>query len=87
MDLEKLKEGIFYYSILGMHISSKIIDVEVWKNDSKTIEIKFEGGQLYSDSFESVNRPSNLIADFEWCYKIRNEYGDFIGFVGKKICN
>lgn len=86
-NLEKLKEGTFYYSICGMHFSSEIIGVRVWESDSNTIEIKFQGGELYSDNFESVNRPAFFIADFEWCYKIKNEYGDFIGYVGKKICN
>ena len=85
MDLEKLKQGTFYYFICGMHFSSKIIGVKAWKSDSKTIEIKFEGGQLYSDCFESVNRPVNFIADFEWCYELKNKYGDFIGYVGKEV--
>ena len=85
MELEKLKEGTFYYFMFGMHISSKITEVKVWKSDSKTIEIKFEGGELYSDKFESVNKPSNVIAKFEWCYKLKNEYGDCIGYIGKKV--
>lgn len=83
-NLEKLKEGTFYYSVLGMHFSSEIIGVKAWESDSKTIEIKFQGGELYSDCFESVNRPADFIADFEWCYKLKNEYGDFIGYIGKE---
>lgn len=85
MDLEKLKQGTFYYFIFGMYISSKIIEVKAWESDSKTIEIKFVGGELYSDKFENVNRPCNVIANFEWCYKLKNEYGDCIGYIGKKV--
>ena len=42
--------------------------ITIWKEASEVIEVR---------------RPDMLIAKFDWCYLIRNEYKEPIGYIGK----
>lgn len=81
---EKLKEGTFYYYNFGLHIKSKV--TEIIEKSEGYLNIKFECG--YTDVFvkniKPIERPGNVIVDFEWCYMLINEYDDCIGYIGKK---
>ena len=42
--------------------------ITIWKEES---EVK------------RVRRPTGIIGEFEWCYLIRNEYKESIGYIGR----
>jgi len=82
---EQLKQGIFYYHKSGLLVKGTVISVELLEGKNKQFNIDFEGGQVsvfYYD-MSKILRPGNIIANFEWCYKLRNEYNEEIGYIGK----
>lgn len=85
MELEKLKEGTFYYYKNGLVIFSKVTNVKLEAKDF--ISINFECGSvdMFIKGVKPIKRPGNIIANFEWCYILRDTEGDCLGYVGKKV--
>lgn len=89
MEIEELKEqlqqGTFYYHKFGLLVKGKVKLVLPIDND--TLNVNFTGGtvDIYMDKIKAVRRPDNIIAKFEWCYKLRNEYDECIGYIGEKV--
>lgn len=87
INIEKLKEqlqqGSFYYHKFGLLVKGKVNIVLQISND--TLNVNFVGGcvDVYKDKIKAIRRPGNIIADFEWCYMLKNEYDDVIGYIGK----
>ena len=81
---KQLQEGTFYYHKFGLLVKGKVNIV--LKVSEDTLNVSFVGGcvDVYMDKIKPVKRPSNIIADFEWCYVLRNEYDDVIGYLGLK---
>ena len=81
---EQLLQGTFYYHKFGLLVKGKVnLVLEVSKD---TLNVNFTGGtvDVYIDKIRSIRRPGNIIADFEWCYMLKNEYDDIIGYIGLK---
>lgn len=79
---ERLKKGTFYFYLFGLSIKSKIINVTEETKDYLNIE--FENGHVnvFVKNIKTTSSPANIIADFEWCYILHNEYNDCIGYIG-----
>jgi hypothetical protein len=78
---EKLKVGHFYYNKFGLFIKAKI--KEIIAEDNK-INITFEGGNAETtlNKIEASENKTNVASRFDWCYKIKNEFGEEIGYIG-----
>ncbi|NMF04586.1 hypothetical protein ACUH7Y_09705 [Clostridium beijerinckii] len=80
---EQLKEGTFYYHKCGLLVKSEVnLVLEINKD---ILNVNFTGGcvDVYMDKIEHIRRPENIIAEFKWCYRLRNEYDECIGYIGK----
>lgn len=88
LNIEELKEqflkGTFYYYKFGLFVKSKVIRVVTKDNDF--LEVSFECGNvdIFINKLKPIRRPGNIIADFEWCYMLQNEYDEVIGYIGLK---
>ena len=80
---EQLQQGTFYYHKLGLLVKGKVNIVLQVSND--TLNVNFVGGCVEVYKIKSVKRPANIIAEFEWCYLLKNEYDDVIGYIGKRV--
>lgn len=84
-----LLEGTYYFQRYDVHVQSKIVDVEIIKNcfgEEDLMDIKLEKGHIAIGAFSKVkkiNRPANMVIGFEWCFAIRNQDKEFIGYLGK----
>ena len=81
---QQLKEGTFYFHKFGLIISSKVN--LILENSQNTLNISFNGGMVdvYMDKIKPVKRPSNIIEKFVWCYRLKNEWDEEIGYIGLK---
>lgn len=82
---EQLQQGTFYYHKFGLLVKGKVN--VVLQNSETTLNVNFIGGMVdvYIDKLKPVRRPGNIIADFEWCYMLKNEYDDIIGYIGRVV--
>lgn len=80
---EQLSKGTFYYHKFGLLVKGKVNLVLEMSKD--TLNVNFTGGtvDIYMDKIKSVRRPENIIAKFKWCYQLRNEYNEVIGYIGE----
>lgn len=87
IQLEELKKGIFFHYSPGFIVRSKIENV-IKKSDD-TFEIAFNGGfvDFYFNKVIKVSNPVNYITSnkISWCYKLLNEYNEFLGYVFKEV--
>jgi len=81
---EQLLKGTFYYSKSNLLVKGKIYNVVSY--DDGQLEIFFTGGivDVYKDKLTSIRRPSNIISVFKWCYLLKNEDNENIGYIGEK---
>ncbi|KHD14992.1 hypothetical protein AWN73_10820 [Clostridium butyricum] len=81
---EQLQQGTFYYYKSNLFIKSEV--TRVVEMEDIFLEISFECGNVdvFIDKIKPVRRPDNIIAKFKWCYKLKNEYDDVIGYIGLK---
>lgn len=81
---EQLQQGTFYYYKFGLFFKGKVNNVLQISED--TLNVSFVGGDVdvYADKIKPVRRPGNIIVAFKWCYQLKNEYDDIIGYIGLK---
>lgn len=88
INLEELKEqfqqGTFYYYKSNLFIKSEV--TRVVEMEGIFLKISFECGNIDAliDKIKPARRPSNIIANFKWCYQLRNEDDECIGYIGLK---
>jgi len=82
---EQLQQGTFYYHEFGLLVKGKVNIV--LQNSETTLNVSFIGGtvDVYMDKIKPIRRPENIIANFDWCYQLKNEYDDIIGYIGKVV--
>ena len=83
---KKLEDGFFYFQLHNIFIKSKINKVIGEKNLTKYLTLEFNCGRLEIHKRTSVieiKRPPNIMIEFEWCYRIENLNGEFLGYIGK----
>lgn len=82
---KQLKDGTFYFYKFGLLVKLQVAEV-IDKEDF--IELNFANNGGYVDVFmehmQKVRRPGNIIAKFDWCYSLKNDYEDHIGYIGKE---
>ncbi|MBC2459389.1 hypothetical protein [Clostridium beijerinckii] len=81
---EQLLKGTFYYSNSNILVKGKVYNVISY--DDGQLEILFHGGivDLYKDKLTKVRRPPNIISVFKWCYSLKNDDNECIGYIGEK---
>lgn len=81
---KQLLQGTFYYHKFGLLVKGNVNLVLEMSKD--ILNVNFTGGTVgvYIDKITPVKRPGNIIAAFEWCYILKNEYDDVIGYIGLK---
>lgn len=82
---KQLKEGTFYFYKFGLVVKLPVAEVT---DKEDFIELNFANNGGYVDVFvehmQKVSRPGNIIAKFDWCYSLKNDYEDHIGYIGKE---
>jgi hypothetical protein len=80
---EDLSGVYFYFQKTGLEIKAELISVE---HSREEIYIGFTGGSLSMPSeskIVKVKRPSNNVDKFEFCYLIKNNSDEVLGYIGK----
>lgn len=82
-----LEEAFYYMHMPNLIIKLPIVDVSI-SDDGITLEIGTDGKStltIWKEASEiiKVRRPSNIIGEFKYCYLIKNEYKEPIGYIGK----
>ena len=82
-----LEEANYYLNIPNLIIVLPITDISasedgitltLGKDNTSSITIWKTASEV-----KKVRRPIGIIGEFEWCYLIRNEYGEDIGYIGR----
>jgi hypothetical protein len=87
MNVDKLKDkllkGTFFYYKNSLYVKGDIYNVVSY--DDVELEIFFKGGivGVYKDKLKTIRRPGNIIEKFDWCYILKDEYDECIGYIGK----
>lgn len=85
-----LEDGFFYFQLHNVFIRAKIKRVVGRKTLTKYLIIEFENGNIDIHSktrVTEIKRPKNILTEFEWCYEIRNEDDEFLGYIGNPLNN
>lgn len=81
---EQLSKGIFYYCCYGALIKVPVKEVINNNNVSLTVRLEHDGFiDIFTDNLKEVKRPENIIADFNWCYKILDHDNEPLGYIGE----
>lgn len=88
MNIQELKnqlpKGMFYYCTYGALIKVPVKDVVVKSELFAVVKLEHGGFvDIIAGRMKKVRRPSNIIADFKWCYLIQDEECEFIGYIGE----
>ena len=82
-----LEESHYYFNIPNLIIMLPITDIAVsedgltltlGEDNTSSITIRKDASEV-----KKVRRPTGIIGEFEWCYLIKNEYKENIGYIGK----
>lgn len=79
-----LSEIYFYLQRADLNIKSQLVSVEHSRED---IYIEFTAGTILiwrGSIIKEVKRPSNSEDKFEFCYLIKNDLGEVLGYIGKQ---
>ena len=81
---KQLKEGTFYFYKFGLLVSLPVAEV-IDKEDFITLNFANNTGyvDVFVEHMKKVSRPGNILNKFSWCYSLKNDYKDFIGYIGK----
>lgn len=81
---KQLKEGTFYFYKFGLLVKLPVASV-IDKEDFITLDFANNAGyvDVFVEHMQKVSRPGNIIAKFKWCYSLKNDYGDHIGYIGR----
>lgn len=96
-DLENIEEdksiniidGCYIYQHNDIFFKCEIETITYVKDDFgdlSYIEVAFENGCviLHADyPVKSIRRPSNCITEFDWCFTIRNNEFEHMGYIAK----
>lgn len=88
INIEKLKQqlqqGTFYYHKSNLVVTGKVYNIVSY--DDGELEIFFTGGivSAYKDKLDKVRHPPNAISVFKWCYILKDEYNECVGYIGEK---
>ncbi len=92
MDMEELlqhdlEEAHYYLNIPNLVIVLPITDISA-SEDGLTLTLGEDNTSsitIWKEASEvkKVRRPSNIIGEFAWCYLIRNEYKEDIGYIAQ----
>ena len=83
-----LEEAHYYLNIPNLIIVLPITDIAISKDgitltlgedNTSSITVWKEASEV-----KRVRRPSNIVGGFKWCYLIKNEYKENIGYIGRK---
>lgn len=82
-----LEEAFYYLAYPNLTIRMPITDVAS-SADGITLTLgddRYSSLTIWKEASEvkKVKRPSNIIGEFEYCYLIRNEYKEPIGYIGR----
>lgn len=82
---KQLKEGTFYFYKFGLLVKLPVAEV-IDKEDFITLNFANNGGyvDVFVEHMQKVSRPGNIIAKFDWCYSLKNDYEDHIGYICKE---
>ena len=82
---KNLEEGFFYFQLHNIFIKSKINKVRGRKSMTKYLTVEFDNGHLdihTKTKLTEIKRPPNIMTEFDWCYRIENTDGEFLGYLG-----
>lgn len=82
-----LEEGNYYLNMPNLIMILPITDIAI-SNDGITLtlgEDKTSSITIWKEASEvkRIRRPTGIIGEFEWCYLIKNEYKENIGYIGR----
>lgn len=82
-----LEEAHYYLNIPNLIIVLPITDIAA-SEDGVTLILGEDNDSsitIWKEASEvkRVRRPTGIIGEFEWCYLIKNEYKENIGYIGK----
>lgn len=82
---KQLKEGTFYFYKFGLLVKLQFAEV-IDKGDFIELNFANNGGyvHVFVEHMQKVSRPGNIISKFDWCYSLKNDYEDLIGYIGKE---
>lgn len=82
-----LEEAFYYLNMPNLIIVLPITDIAtsedgvtltLGEDNTSSITICKEASEV-----KRVRRPTGIIGEFEWCYPIKNEYKENIGYIGR----
>lgn len=79
-----LSQIYFYLQKVDLNIKSQLVSVE---HSREVIYIEFTAGTILiwrGSIIKEVKRPSNSEDKFEFCYLIKNDLGEVLGYIGKQ---
>ncbi|SCJ91774.1 Uncharacterised protein [uncultured Clostridium sp.] len=82
-----LEEAHYYLNIPNLIIVLPIIEIAT-SEDGVTLTLGEDNKSsitIWKEASEvkRVRRPTGIIGEFEWCYLIKNEYKESIGYIGR----
>lgn len=82
-----LEEANYYLNMPNLIIILPITDIAT-SDDGITLtlgEDNYSSITIWREASEikKVKRPAGVIGEFEWCYLIKNEYKENIGYIGR----
>ena len=82
---KQLETGTFYYYKFGLLVKLPVAEI-IDKEDFITLNFANNAGyvDVFVEHMQKVSRPGNIIAKFKWCYSLKNDYKDFIGYIGEQ---
>lgn len=82
-----LEEANYYLNMPNLIIILPITDIAI-SNDGVTLTLGEDNSSsitIWKEASEvkKVRKPTGVIGEFEWCYLIKNEYKENIGYIGR----
>lgn len=82
-----LEEANYYLNIPNLIIVLPITDISA-SEDGITLTLGNDNTSSITiwktaSEVKKVRRPTGILGEFEWCYLIKNEYKENIGYIGR----